>query len=157
GVTDGSSLGNRLGRDLRRVMACVCQHHPIDNILLLLALGKLSRRTRDSPSGSDELKFTPLNLAIRAERDAKIADLGGSETGASINMLVDDQRASDTAADRDIEEGRKTEARAESSFGQTGCVGVVFQHNARHRKLVPDPRLQGKIVPTCNLVRALCA
>ena len=74
---------------------------------------------------------------------------------APVDLRVDDERTTNAAAHRDVNDRGITAAGTEPAFGQTSGIGVILNRTARNVQALADPINKREILPTIDLVRFL--
>lgn len=159
-ITLDRRLGDHLGCDLGSFTtaktsqrACRVELDPSSNFgdePLPLPGDRPSRRdVFQSPSRSDGL----IPLRSSEALDDEMANLDRPSAGASINPTINDETATDPAADGQIQHRVEADPGAVSRFPKGRRGGIVPEDDPIDAKVLPRPFDQGVSVPTGDLVR----
>ena len=108
------------------------------------------RGRTDRPARRDVFEPSWLWMEII---DPEMADLGGAGPRSRVDLAVEDQTATDPAADRHIEQRREPDARSVTGFTEASGIRIVLDGDIGDLQGPPCPIGQFKIVPARNLVR----
>src|SRR5437870_8560090 len=84
-------------------------------------------------------------------------DFARTPAEPAIDPILDDQRAADSAADRQVEQRGMTAPRTKPGLGQPGGIGIVLDDDRRDLQTVANPVRERKILPAANLIGPLDA
>ena len=138
-------------RDLVGLSAGMCEDSPIALPVLQLPASEFTGCRGDAPAGGNVFEFAQTKSIARGFRYQEMANLSGTLARPAIDLLVGDERAADSAANRHVQERRATPARAKAGFRHSGRVRIVFQNDRGNSQMLADPAGQWEFVPTLDL------